>query len=1053
MFNAEEFATKIISPSKDGNPVVMWFWNGEINEADIRKFIAAFKEQGIYEFFIHPMYDLGMEYLSPRFFELIKFAVFEAKRLKMKYWIYDEYNWPSGIAGGKVLKDGDAYRSKVLSRISKGVKGGERFSATVEKFAAAHFRCAEGMKDVTAEVKVEAAENGDRVTFENRYGDGTLFVTYRHLQQKVGSNAMWSKYASYEGGYVDVFNPEAIDKFIKYTYEAYKKAVGFEFGKTVRGIFNDEPAFTDFDDTSKGQIAWSERFPEQFRAINGYDILPKIYLLFENNETEEEIALKRDYRDTLGKLFRENYISRVSGWAKKNGLEFTAHLLGEEFLTAHTEQFGSFLETERLFTVPAIDSVFSGEFVDKERFNVSAAMLDSTAHWLGKKKTLCETYTGSGWELTLSDMKRIAHRLMMQGVTTMMFMGAYHCLEGMKKFFLQCYPPSHGPNNVLFNDYGVLSDYFTRLSAIVANSVKKAGVLLLYPSTTAAVTSKANYIHTWEYSIKDFHDKTTYRQMDAAVTATINALIAEKVTFEVAFEELFEKATVNNGTITFDLGHGAAGPYDTVILPAVRFTRAKTAEVLRQFISEGGKTVFVNDLPEKEIDGFTPFEIAGETAGFKEACVRVKARPDDKETAYFEIARNIRGVATNEVSIEERNAPRAALSKALKTLMHEEKVSVTGGDDIMCFARETGPVGVYLIANDSLESEKLRIDLHEDKKAIVFDLDEGVVTGSFNRSYETTLCGREGIVVFAGDIDTVSELEKCLESGKKLIAGEHKELIGNMTFSAESGNTLRLGYEICVNTAPLAGKKPKEVYAAVCDMPRTDFKKEKDKYNKPEGNGWVISDLERGKPFALRSYFTVINKPKKLELVCEDIFGSVYILNGKPLKLGRHETVYDRTNVVFDVSQTVSEGTNILVVMGNTPDYDMPFTPPFSMIRGDFALDERCAVVSPVREGVGEFTSAGYPFYSGVAVYEFSKRFDKKEALLELETRDYAAVFVNSSFVGEKAWPPYLFDLSGHLRKGENDVKIYVTPTMANLFDRTVESGIKKAYIVDKKKD
>ena len=32
-------------------------------------------------------------------------AVAEAKRLGLHFWIYDEYNWPSGIAGGKVLRD------------------------------------------------------------------------------------------------------------------------------------------------------------------------------------------------------------------------------------------------------------------------------------------------------------------------------------------------------------------------------------------------------------------------------------------------------------------------------------------------------------------------------------------------------------------------------------------------------------------------------------------------------------------------------------------------------------------------------------------------------------------------------------------------------------------------------------------------------------------------------------------------------------------------------------------------------------------------------------
>ena len=43
--------------------------------------------------------------------------------------------------------------------------------------------------------------------------------------------------------YVDTLSPEAIDEFIRVTYEFYERAVGEDFGGSVPAIFTDEPQF------------------------------------------------------------------------------------------------------------------------------------------------------------------------------------------------------------------------------------------------------------------------------------------------------------------------------------------------------------------------------------------------------------------------------------------------------------------------------------------------------------------------------------------------------------------------------------------------------------------------------------------------------------------------------------------------------------------------------------------------------------------------------------------------------------------------------------------
>ena len=62
------------------------------------------------------MYGFPADYLSEEMFEAIGWAVDEAKKHGMRFWIYDEYNWPSGAAGGYLIRDNPDRRMLVVLR-------------------------------------------------------------------------------------------------------------------------------------------------------------------------------------------------------------------------------------------------------------------------------------------------------------------------------------------------------------------------------------------------------------------------------------------------------------------------------------------------------------------------------------------------------------------------------------------------------------------------------------------------------------------------------------------------------------------------------------------------------------------------------------------------------------------------------------------------------------------------------------------------------------------------------------------------------------------------
>ena len=76
------------------------------------------------DFFIHPSAGLQDQYLGEHFFEVIRHAAAEAKRLGLHYWIYDEFDWPSGTAGGRIAENPMTH-SSCFCRLKEKVGAGE----------------------------------------------------------------------------------------------------------------------------------------------------------------------------------------------------------------------------------------------------------------------------------------------------------------------------------------------------------------------------------------------------------------------------------------------------------------------------------------------------------------------------------------------------------------------------------------------------------------------------------------------------------------------------------------------------------------------------------------------------------------------------------------------------------------------------------------------------------------------------------------------------------------------------------------------------------------
>lgn len=680
------------TPSGEYAPALMWFWNSEITKEGVTFQLEKFKEQKIANFFIHPARGLTLEYMGEEFMELIKHAVSEAKRLDMKFWIYDELDWPSGAVGGKLFDKYPETRQKFISchkittstmwRIgvsnSVAVKGD--FISAVRRNPVTGL-----VTDVTDKCEVTKAGDITQVTYKNTSkSTEEISVFFSEYNETTVFSSLAPADTRGARGYIDMFSYDAVTKYIEMTHEVYKKAIGDEFGKTVPGVFTDEPT-TLYHFWAPSFGPWSDIFPEEFEKDHGYSILPYIHALFYIPQTDLEAKARNDYYETMKRLYHKNFCGQISEWCHENGLIFTGHFGGEESLGGHVSQGDMQTELMNYLDIPGLDSIYSADKINDYNFNTAAKLVESAAKFAGKDRILCETYTLSGVDFRLWEMRRIANRLMTLGVNMIQYMGAHYANSEGSKAILGSVA---GYFNPVFNHLNVFADYTAAPSYLSASTTPVSGTLVFIPLKAYANGGKF---------VDDRHGEASIQKL---YEDTINALLYEGIGYDLISEDLADKVTVKDGVINafgFD--------YDTIIFPSMDYINKKTADLINKIKAAGVKVIFVNRTPKTVLDDASAFNF---TFDFEK----------DKN-AYF---------ITNDDFDAYKSALRDIIGNRILNIESDIRYYVT--------ERENDSASVYFIINDDCfdgfvtidELAGMKIFSADNKEEKVFTRKDGRIT-------------------------------------------------------------------------------------------------------------------------------------------------------------------------------------------------------------------------------------------------------------------------------------------------------------------------------------
>ncbi len=526
-----------------------WSWNDVLEVDEAVRQIDLMKEGGWGGFFMHARSGLVTPYMEEKWMEVTRACVEHARKTGMCAYLYDENRWPSGFAGGAVPARGPEYRMKFLVISENLPEPGDGRYKWVASFAV------EGRGRSMKAVAVPRETVG---------GDGR--PVYHFYQYTCGLGNDWF----FGTSYVDLLNPEVTDEFLRVTHDRYREAVGEDFGKTIPGMFTDEPCMAAMPWGPGVTVPWTPALPAVFEERRGYDLTEELLSLF--LPVGDYRKVRYDFYRTITEMFVENYMKRVYDWCQRNGIAYTGHVNAEDTISYQIEWVGATMPCYEYQHFPGMDHL---------RFNVrnpqTAKQVSSVADQLGKPRALSELYGVSGQGFNFKGRKWIGDWHLALGINLLNPHLWLYTMRGERK---RDFPPTISYQQPHWKKSAAMSNHNAALSQALSSGRRVVDVLLMHPVETGWL---------------DFtpYDLRALEPLDRAFAEAMDALLGAQLDFHLGDETLMAKYGGVDGA---KLGVGS-GRYSVAVLPYCATLRRETVALLGRFARAGGTLIVLGDKP------------------------------------------------------------------------------------------------------------------------------------------------------------------------------------------------------------------------------------------------------------------------------------------------------------------------------------------------------------------------------------------------------------------------------------------------------------------------
>lgn len=415
-----------------------WFWNDDLSERELLRQIEDFAEHGVGGFVIHPRMGLprSIGWMSDRLLHFMKFATDEAARRGLKVILYDEGMYPSGSSSGQVVREDPTLACRCLALLDDTVPLPNGANVVASLTTRSH----------------------GRVRVIDRPADSVIRGIH-YVDEASGRED--------EPVAGDILNPRTADAVLRLVYDRFHDVLGNHFGRTVLGIFTDEP-----DPLGrcreKGVMPGTTGIVEHVSRILGYDFAPHLPALWFDDEPDA-VRHRRNYAHAVRRRLDETWYAPLSSWCERRGVALCGH-----------PRDGDESAVMRYFHIPGQDIVWRYIEPDKPSAvegpqSTQGKVTSSAMLHLGRRRNSNEFAGAYGHELTFDEFRFLAHWLLVRGVNLLIPHAFYYSVRGPRR---DERPPDVGPNSGWWDRFKPFADLCRQACWLNTDSVPVCDVAI-----------------------------------------------------------------------------------------------------------------------------------------------------------------------------------------------------------------------------------------------------------------------------------------------------------------------------------------------------------------------------------------------------------------------------------------------------------------------------------------------------------------------------------------------------------------------------------------------
>ncbi len=552
-------------------PRPLWFWNNTpVTIPTVREQMKEARDRCKYGGFgILPFgRNFAPAYLSEEYFRVYGAALDQAKALGMTLSLYDEYGFPSGSAGSQNSSDVSLFAQrwpeltiKRLDKHEQEVTGPGRFQTNLPP----------GI--LLALVAMNPASL-ERRELSDQVQNGQL-----RWEVPEGTWKLMAFWCVKDGDPIcDYLDPEAADRFIEITHQAYYDRFASHFGTTIESTFFDEPTLY----RAQGR-SWTDQFNRKFQARHGFDPRPYYPALWYDIGPETQAA--RNYLFGFRtELYAAGFTKRIQDWCDAHGIAGTGHQDQEEVVNPVSVS-GDLMKCFQHLEIPGVDKI--GGDRPAERFY---KVISSAAYNWDKALVMSETYGAMG-DLSWDEIYTVAIEQYSKGINLLIPHAVwYDDTQVTFKPELSWRHPGYAPRLPEFNTY------VGRLNLLLQNDAAfVADIAVLYPIATLQGS------HHLDGPLGHYQGGVAVPEADYV---QVGELLSTEVGRDFSYlhpEVLEQRCTIEAGRLVLP-NRMHPGRFPVLVLPGHNTIAWASLRKIREFYDQGGSVVATGQLPFKSAE-------------------------------------------------------------------------------------------------------------------------------------------------------------------------------------------------------------------------------------------------------------------------------------------------------------------------------------------------------------------------------------------------------------------------------------------------------------------